>query len=123
MVPLRGIRARTETSRCALELAGGAGSDRLGRGGGCDLLFNPGIGSGQAFFQSYFRFPTQDLPQACVARISPANALRSGHVLFTDPHARDVADNIRELVDADHAILTDRKSTRLNSSHIPLSRM
>src|ERR1041385_1324480 len=106
MVPLRGIRARTETSRCALELAGGAGSDRRGRGGGCDLLFNPGIGSGQTFLQSYFRFPTQNLSQASVVRIPPANALRPGHVFFTEPHARNVADNIRELVDADHAILT-----------------
>ena len=48
--------------------------------------------------------------------------VNSGAVHVVDQEAYDVIEVLNRM-NEDHTVETDRKSTRLNSSHIPLSRM
>src|ERR1051326_7920989 len=66
--------------------------------------------------------PTTTETKCLTAVLIPGNPLRSFDISWVNPHRGEyyLADRSNAGVDI---IDTDRKSTRLNSSHIPLSRM
>src|SRR5579871_2434519 len=70
-----------------------------------NLGLNPGIRFCQAVLQADLRLPGQDLAQQAIIGVPAAYALRAAHVLQVELHTSNAANHVRELVDADHAVL------------------
>src|SRR6266545_1710579 len=71
------------------------------------LILNPAIGPFQTVLERDRRLPTQDLPQASIVGVAPADALRTRHVLLSHANPGDRRDDIDQLINGHHAILPE----------------
>src|SRR5258706_11087311 len=62
------------------------------------LLLDPAIRERQPVFQTDLRLPAQHFAQPGIVGVAAADALRTGHVLLRDAHARDLRHHVGELV-------------------------